>query len=127
MNAALSHYEQALRIFRVIGDVGRIAHIVRHVGDIQRSCGRFELSEACYNEALEIYRNSAQTRPLDLANSIRGLAILKSEVNATNEARLLWQEVRKLYETVNVPQGVVECTQRIADLDEMANESKLQP
>lgn len=123
IDAALSHYEEALRIFQEIGDADRVAHTVRHIGDIQRSCGRFEQAEACYNEALEFYRSSAQTRPLDLANAIRSLAILKSKLNATDAARLLWEEARELYETVNVPQGVAECIQQIADLDASVNES----
>lgn len=116
IDSALSHYEEAQKIFREIGDADRVAHSVRHVGDIQRSCGRLELAEPCYKEALEIYRNSAQTRPLDLANAIRGLALLKGEKNAAHEAKLLWEEARDLYESVNVPEGVAECIQRIADL-----------
>lgn len=121
IDSALNHYEEALQIFREIGDTDRVAHTVRHVGDIQRSSGRLELAEPCYNEALEIYRSSAQTRPLDLANAIRGLAILKGGENATDEARLLWEEARDLYQTVNVLQGVAECKQRIADLDVLGN------
>src|ERR1017187_8136279 len=38
--AALQHYEEAAAIYRAEGDVLRLAHTVRHLGDIHRNDGR---------------------------------------------------------------------------------------
>ncbi len=116
LDSALAHYEQALSIFRELGRSGSVAHTVRHVGDIQTERGELQLAEACYQEALTRYRSHPQTRPLDLANAIRGFAILKSEMNLPDEAKSLWQEARELYDEVKVQEGVAECDQRIAEL-----------
>jgi len=54
------------------------------------------LAGACYHEALGIYRSHAETPPLDLAldlaNAIRGLAILKSDTADAEAARALWRK-----------------------------------
>ena len=116
MDAALQHYEEALALFRAEGDVLKIAHTVRHAGDIHQDAGRPELAEPCYREALQLYRGDQRTPPLDLANAIRGLALLKDNAGETEEARLLWKEARELYSAVNVEAGVAESTRRLARL-----------
>jgi len=75
------------------------------------------LAGACYHEALGIYRSHAETPPLDLANAIRGLAILKSDTADAEAARALWEEARDLYAAVNVKAGVAESNRRLALLE----------
>jgi len=75
----------------------RLAHRVRHLGDAYYYAGRWALAEPRYVEALSIYRGDNQTRPLDLANAVRSLAVLKHEGGASDEARRLWQEAPDLY------------------------------
>jgi tetratricopeptide (TPR) repeat protein len=116
MDASLQHYEEALGLLRAEGDALKIAHTVRHVGDIHQDAGRRELAEPCYAEALRLYRGDPRTRPLDLANAIRGLALLKDNAGEADEARLLWQQARELYAAVNVEAGVAESTRRLARL-----------
>jgi tetratricopeptide (TPR) repeat protein len=115
--AALAYYEEALAIYRTEGDALKVAHTVRHVGDIHQHQGHRELAEPCYREALKIYRNQERTPPLDLANAIRGLAILTFDAGEAEEAKLLWQEARDLYAGVNVAAGVAESTRRLALLE----------
>jgi tetratricopeptide (TPR) repeat protein len=115
--AALEHYEEALAIYRAEGDALKIAHTVRHVGDIHQHEGHRELAEPCYREALKIYRSHERTSPLDLANAIRGLAILTFDAGESDEAKLLWQEARDLYAGVDVAAGVAESTRRLALLE----------
>ena len=115
--AALHCYEEAVGLYRVEGDALRLAHTVRHVGDIHREAGRPDLAGACYHEALGIYRSHAETPPLDLANAIRGLAILKSDTADAEAARALWEEARDLYAAVNVKAGVAESNRRLALLE----------
>jgi tetratricopeptide (TPR) repeat protein len=69
-----------------------------------------------YNEALEIYRSHARTPPLDLANAIRGFALLKGNTGDTEEAKQLWQEARDLYAQVGVEAGVAGADAQIARL-----------
>lgn len=114
--AALKHYQEAVAIYRAEGDALRLAHTVRHVGDILQDEGHHTLAEPCYHEALSIYRGNQQTPPLDLANGIRGLALLKQHAGQAEEARLLWEEARTLYTAVKVEAGVAESTRRIAQL-----------
>jgi tetratricopeptide (TPR) repeat protein len=115
-NAALRLYEEADPIYRAENDLLRLAHTVRHVADIHQDMGQLDLAEPHYHEALNIYRSHKETPPLDLANAVRGLALLKSESGNTEEARRLWQEARDLYAAVNVEAGVKESTRRLAML-----------
>jgi tetratricopeptide (TPR) repeat protein len=111
--AALGLYQQAALIYRGEADPLRLAHTVRHVGDIRQDLRQFDLAEPYYREALDIYRAHPETPMLDLANAIRGLALLKSETGERVEARALWQEARDLYAAVNVEAGVKESTRRL--------------
>jgi tetratricopeptide (TPR) repeat protein len=121
-DAALQHYEEAVAIYRSEGSAEgsaegndlRLAHTVRHVGDIQRSAGHPALAEPCYDEALTLYRANPQTTPLDLANTVRGLAILKFDSGDVPRAVSLWTEARDLYAAVGVNEGVAESERRLA-------------
>jgi tetratricopeptide (TPR) repeat protein len=110
---ALRHYQEAVALYRAEGDPLPIAHTVRHVADILREAGRHKLAEPYYQESLELYRREASTAPLDLANAIRGLALLKSDIGEAETARALWGEARNLYAAVRVDAGVTECDRRL--------------
>ncbi len=75
-----------------------------------------ELAEPCYDEALSLCRSNYQTAPLDLANAIGPMAILKDDAGEVEEARRLWEEARELYAAVNVQEGVAESSARLARL-----------
>ena len=92
----------------------RLAHTVRHVGDILREDKQLEPAGPCYREALEIYRAHEDTPPLDLANAIRGYALLKAETGERQDAIALWQEAGELYAQVHVEAGVAESERRVA-------------
>jgi tetratricopeptide (TPR) repeat protein len=113
-DAALKNYEEAAAIYRARGDALKLAHTIRHVGDIHRNMGHADLAEPCYREALDLYRRDERTAPLDLANAIRGFAILKHDAGETEKAKMLWEEARELYAAVNVKEGVAESSRRLA-------------
>ena len=115
-DAAQLLYEEAATICREQGDPLLLAHTVRHLGDIHQDAGRLEPAEACYDEALALYRDHGQPPPLDLANAIRPLAMLKEATGEVEEAKRLWIEARDLYEAVHVLEGVAECSNRLARL-----------
>ncbi|MGA7685870.1 MAG: tetratricopeptide repeat protein [Terriglobales bacterium] len=114
LDAALKHYEEAAAIYRAQNNLPRLAHTIRHIGDIHRSAGHPALAEPCYEEALILYRNDKQTTPLDLANAIRGFAILKSDAGDSPKAIALWTEARDLYRVAAVNEGVAESSRRLA-------------
>ena len=109
-------YQEAVTIYRSVDNPLKLAHAVRHVGDILRHEGQTHLADSSYQEALTIYRGNAQTLPLDLANTIRGLAILKADTGQLEQSKLLWEEAGGLYAAVHVEAGVAECSRRVAEL-----------
>jgi tetratricopeptide (TPR) repeat protein len=115
-DAALRHYEDAVAIYRTLSEPLLLAHTVRHVGDILQNQAKLELAEPCYREALGIYRCHPETPPLDLANTLRGYALLKGAQGHNQEANSLWQEARTLYMEASVGAGVTESERQMARL-----------
>jgi len=113
---ALQHYEKAASIYRSSPDPLRFAHTIRHVGDILRNEGSVARARPCYEEALAIYRDHNETPHLDLANAIRGFALLEGDAGNTEQAMSLWQEARRLYYAANVQPGVEGCDVQIQRL-----------
>lgn len=107
-DVALRYYREAESIYRSLGDPLKLAHTVRHVGDILRSIGSVEQARVCYEEALAIYRGQNSTSDLDLANTVRGFALLKEGAGELPGAKILWQEARILYKAADVQPGVQE-------------------
>jgi len=105
---ALPFYEEAVAVCRDIGDPLLLAHTLRHLGDLHHDDGRDDLAELLYDEALALYRAS-DPPPLDLANAIRSLAVIKNTA-------LLWEEAFHLYAATNVSPGVVGTALRLAKL-----------
>ncbi len=117
-HATQALYQEAVTISRAQGDTLLLAHSVRHLGDIHLRVGQADAAVACYDEALTLYRSHPQPPPLDFANAIRPLAILKQNAGMNEDAKKLWQEARDLYEEVNVRGGVAECSHHLTQLGE---------
>jgi tetratricopeptide (TPR) repeat protein len=113
---ALRHYREAANIYRNLPDPLRFAHTIRQVGDILRHEGSLEQARPGYEEALAIYREHPETADLDLANAIRGFALLSADAGQTEQARTLWTEAGQLYSAANVPAGVRESEAQIKRL-----------
>ncbi|HXH38332.1 MAG TPA: tetratricopeptide repeat protein [Thermoanaerobaculia bacterium] len=101
-------YEKAVAVCREIGDPLLLAHTIRHLGDLHHDDGRDDLAEPLCAEALALYRAS-DAPPLDLANAVRSLAVVK-------DGEELWEEAFHLYVATNVPPGVAESALRLAKL-----------
>jgi tetratricopeptide (TPR) repeat protein len=115
-DAALQHYREAVDILRSEPNRLRFAHAIRHLADILREDSSPKDAAVCYEEALKIYREHGETPRLDLANALRGFALLQGEIGENEQAKSLWQEARSLYESVNVQAGVEESERQIARL-----------
>jgi hypothetical protein len=113
---ALSHYEEAVRISRVLEQRLRLAHTIRHVGDILRGKG-CKLDSAPHSlEDLKLYRGHDETALLDLANTLGGYALLKPDHGAFADAMQLWQEAGRLCAQLDLQAGVAESNAEIARL-----------
>jgi len=114
--AALQHYREAVGILKGESKRLRFAHTIRHLADLLREGGSFAEAAGCYEEALRVYREHTETPALDLANTLRGFALLKAGMGEAERANSLWHEARSLYELVNVQSGVEESERHIARL-----------
>jgi len=116
--AARANYEEAVAICRTLDRPLRLAHTIRHLGDILRGQGEQALAEPCYREALFIYRQEKATSPLDLANALRGMALLKVSTGETPDAISLWREARDIYAGLQLQAGVEESERYLSSLEQ---------
>lgn len=106
--------EEAVAAARGAGDALRVAHAVRHLGQVHHRQQRWDQAEACYREALELYQKTDDTSPLDHANALRPMAILLEDRGDGEGAVGVWREAARLYRVAGVPEGVEECEARMA-------------
>jgi tetratricopeptide (TPR) repeat protein len=103
---ALEHYQQAAALVRTLNQPLDLAHTVRHVADILRETRQPIPALHHYEEALDIYRSHPDTSDLDLANALRGYALLKTDTGDKQTAIRIWKEAGALYKQAGVPAGV---------------------
>jgi tetratricopeptide (TPR) repeat protein len=116
IGAALKHYQIAVELYRKQDNPLALAHTVRHVADILLGEGNLEQAQRNYEEALALYRTNEKTPALDLANALRGYALLMGELGHNEEAGMLWLETQGLYEQLGIAAGVAECKSHLAFL-----------
>ena len=112
-DAALACYDEAVAVARGADHRLPLAHALRQLGDLHRKAGRLTVAEDCYAEALILYGAQDEPPPLDHANALRPMAILKEEQGRVDEARTLWQRARELYGAASIEAGVAECTDHL--------------
>ncbi len=114
LEAARLHYAGAATLYREIGPPQRLAFAIRHEADIFREECRPADAEPLYLEAAGIYRQRGDEAALDLANTLRGLALVTDTSAKPEASKPLWQEARQLYAKCNVAAGVAECDQKLS-------------
>lgn len=115
-DAALASFKEAVTVARRGGHAMPLAHAARHLGDAHRKAGRLAAAEACYAEALALYGAHDDPPPLDHANALRPMAILKETLRDVDTAKTLWRRARTLYGTAGIEAGVAECTAHLTRL-----------
>lgn len=75
--AASHHYANAAVLYRQVGPPARLAYAIRHEADVLREMCQPAKAEPLYQEAEGICRQLGEKATLDMANTIRGLALLK--------------------------------------------------
>ncbi|WNJ20140.1 tetratricopeptide repeat protein [Pontibacter sp. G13] len=113
LTTAWGHSEASVSHYRQAGLPDRLAHALRHQAELAQVTGRVELAGSLFREALTLYR--AQTHPYagDLANALRAYGVWLGEHGPEKESREVWQEVRDLYQSVGLEQGVEEAEARL--------------
>jgi len=76
LEAARHHYASAAVLYRQIGPPTKLAYALRHEADILREACLPAEAEPLYVEAEGIYRQQGEEADLDLANTLRGLALV---------------------------------------------------
>ena len=115
-NRARTLFEGSVAAAREAGDPLRLAHAVRHLGQVNHRLRRLESAGTCYEEALDLYDQAGTAHPLDHANTLRPMAALSEELGAVEGARLLWRRAAQLYRAAGVEEGVRECEARLSSL-----------
>ena len=110
---AQSQWEEAIRILRGTDDSLQLAHKVRHLWDLHRHCGRLDDAEACYSEALTLYREHDAPGSLDFANAVSRMADLEERRGNSAQALALWRETRNRYAAVDLAPGVEQAERHI--------------
>ena len=116
IEAQVACYEEAVAAARDCDDAMRLAHAVRHLGDVHRRARRREDARRCYDEALTLYRDAPTPPTLDFANAVRPMAILKAQTGEPEAALALWREAKALYAAVGIEAGVEEAERWMARL-----------
>ncbi len=111
---AVALQQQAVDLLRDDDDPARLAHALRHVGDILREAGRADEAAPWIIEMLTLYRTLPDAPALDMANAIRSAA-LQAEADGRPDPAL-WHEARERYDAVGIGPGVAEADRHIAAL-----------
>ena len=102
-------FEESVAAARETRDPLRLAHAVRHLGQVNQRLGRLDSAGRCYEEALDLYDRAGTAHPLDHANALRPMALLREELGDAEGARILWRRAAELYRAADVEEGVREC------------------
>jgi tetratricopeptide (TPR) repeat protein len=114
LEASRHHYAGAAVLYRQIGPPARLAYALRHEADILREASLPVEAEPLYVEAEGIYRKQGEEAELDLANTLRGLALVYESTGKADASRLLFEQARALYAKCNVRAGVAECEEKLS-------------
>ena len=114
VDLAIAHYEEALALELTLGDYQCIAHTARHLGDMHVHQKRPKDAEPFFEEAMTLYRGDPETEPLNLANALRGYALLKQALGDVEATRASFKEARELYAELGIDAGVEECDRCLA-------------
>ena len=103
---ALEHCRIAIAHYAKSGNENLIAHGRRHLADLLSATGSLEEARENYEFSLQIYRSMKKPMNPDLANALRGYALLleKKKINSTH----LWEEIREIYVYHGISEGIKE-------------------
>jgi len=116
LDEAAAHYRAAAELARRDSDWRKLAHRLRHLGEIELEAGRADRAAPPLEEALALRRTDSEVSALELANTLRPLAMLREALGEREAARRLWAEARALYAEAGIAAGVAGCDRRLTGL-----------
>jgi GNAT superfamily N-acetyltransferase len=130
--SAAGHPDQARDLYAKAAEKARevaaavpLAHALQHLSDLDREAGRAEPALAAADEAIALYRASAEATDLDLANALRLSALAREALGQA--ATDLWREAGALYMDADVEAGVEEAQRRLNLATRAAEPEELEP
>ena len=112
--AARHHYANAAALYREIGPPKMLACTLRREADLWIQTNQSAEAEPLYLEAEKVYRQSGEESALDLAHTLRALALIREAKGETTAARSLWQEACKIYARLEVKDAFAECNRKLS-------------
>ena len=110
---ALDLYRKAADCARQAGDVGSLAHCLRHIGIIAIDENDNQAALAAGQEAVAIYREREEDS-LELANALRVTALANAAIGQRDQAVPGWIEARSIYLQLGISSGVAEADRWLA-------------
>lgn len=113
---AIAGYMKLVKLCQKHDNQPGMAHAYRRMAEIYLEAGHLEKADAYYQKAIRVYNRIAPKNSLDLANTMRELALLKIKQKENQESLAFWEQTLELYQTNHVTKRVKECEKWIAKL-----------
>jgi tetratricopeptide (TPR) repeat protein len=88
---------EALNLTRGLDDPAQLLRVLRHLADILHEQGAMEAASAAYAEVAQLYDQTPDAPPLEVANAVRSLAVHAEALGDRAKAAARWQEARDRY------------------------------
>ncbi|HEY8285561.1 MAG TPA: DUF6788 family protein [Chloroflexota bacterium] len=102
---ALAHYEQALALYRALGNTRGVAALLGNVGLVVKEQGDYDQAARLYEDSLATYRDLEDTR--GMANALNNLGIVAGDQGDYGRATALHEESLALKRTLGDSRGIV--------------------
>ena len=117
---AVGRYEEALRLYRTIGDRQGEAHCLRRLGDVHYMRDEYEEAVGRYEEALRLYRTIGDR--VGEAHCLSALGEVHLQKNEYVEAGGRYEAALRLYRTIGARQGEAKCLRALGEVHRMKRE-----
>lgn len=114
---ALNYYQQSLAFYEKTPFKDKVAHSLRHVADTFYSLNEIEEARSRYENVLEIYSAQEETNDVDMANALRGYALVLEKQDEKAAAVKEWSTILTIYEKYNLKSGITEAKSKIDQLE----------
>ncbi len=111
---AINFYQQSLDIRQHIGNYHEKARALRNLGHAYYSLGEYQQAIHFYQQSLDIRQDICDFK--GEANSLINLANSFAQLDKKSEAKIAYENARKLYQLMGLDKNVESCKQVIANL-----------